>query len=100
MALALMPRDQVRSSFDEIANTHKLPGLPMKQLLDCFENYWIRVSIYEMYRRLILELAIHAKVRGVRQTETDDYFLIFFCRLWQQNELLTSTQSFKHLLHY
>ena len=42
MALALMPRDQVRSSFDEIANTHILPGLPMKQLLDYFEDYWMR----------------------------------------------------------
>ena len=43
MALALMPRDQVRSSFDEItADTHKLPGLPMKQLLDYFEDYWMR----------------------------------------------------------
>ena len=42
MALALVPREKVVSSFDEIQDdAHKLPGPPMNQLLEYYEDNWM-----------------------------------------------------------
>ncbi|CAF1355393.1 unnamed protein product [Rotaria sordida] len=42
MALALMPRDKVKSSFEEIQeDACKLPGQPMDQLLEYSEDNWM-----------------------------------------------------------
>ncbi len=42
MALALMPKDKVKSSFEEIQeDAIKLPDQPMDQLLEYFEDNWM-----------------------------------------------------------
>ena len=75
MALALMPRDKVTSSFNEIqGDAHISSGSSMEQLLEYFEDQWMQDI--DLWNVSAFDTRTNNTCEGEKQT-TDSVFKLF-----------------------